>query len=198
VGANGVVGFGICRQLAGRVARLVMVGTDIARLERSADRLRRRLPDDGTVEVVVTTDLSYCREADMLFTATSAVDPVLYPEHVKRDAIIYDLGRPADVHPSVLGLPGVTLIPGGVVRPPGAMHQRLDTHFGEGQIPACMAETLLIALDECYDRVSLGDRTRSDNIDYFVEAAERYAFVVVDEAARPAETVRVSKVPVTA
>jgi predicted amino acid dehydrogenase len=198
VGANGVVGFGICRQRAGRVARLVMIGPDIARLERSAERLRRRLPEAGGGEVVVTTDLSHCREADMLFTATSAVDPVVYPEHVKPDAVIYDLGRPADVHPSVLALPGVTVIPGGVVRPPGAMHQRLDTHFGEGQIPACMAETLLIALDECYDRVSLGDRTRSENIDYFVEAAERYDFIVVDEVARATETVRVSQVPVPA
>src|SRR5207302_9354300 len=42
IGANGVVGFGICRQLAGHVARLIMVGTDGERLERSAALLRRR------------------------------------------------------------------------------------------------------------------------------------------------------------
>jgi predicted amino acid dehydrogenase len=54
-------------------------------------------------------------------------------------------------------------------------------HFGEGQIPACMAETILIALDECYDRVSLGNDTKTENIDYFVELAESYGFEVVDE-----------------
>ncbi|HEU4755005.1 MAG TPA: glycerol-3-phosphate acyltransferase [Armatimonadota bacterium] len=198
VGANGVVGFGICRQLAGRVSRLVMVGTDTARLERSAALLRRRLPRDGSAEVVVSTDLAACKGADMIFTATSTVEPVLLPEHVRPEAVIYDLGRPADVHPAVLEIPGVTVIPGGVVRPPGEMHQRLDVHFGPGQIPACMAETILIALDECYDRVSLGDGTHAEHIDHFVEAAQRYGFVVVDEAARPPEPPSLKKVPVPA
>jgi acyl-phosphate glycerol 3-phosphate acyltransferase len=182
VGANGVVGFGICRQLSGRVARLVMVGTDVERLERSAALLRRRA---AATEVITTTDMAACSEADMIFTATSTVDPVLYPCHVRPGAVIYDLGRPADVDESVLGVRGVTVIPGGVVRPPGVLRQRLDVHFGDGQIPACMAETILIALDECYDRVSLGGDTKSENIDYFVARAEKYGFQVVDEVPAP-------------
>lgn len=182
VGANGVVGFGICRQLSGRVARLVMVGTDLERLERSAALLRRRA--GGTV-VVTTTEMAACSDADMIFTATSTVDPVLYPCHVRTGTVIYDLGRPADVDDSVLGVQGVTVIPGGVVRPPGVVQQRLDVHFGDGQIPACMAETILIALDECYERVSLGGDTKSENIDYFVARAEKYGFEVVDQVPVP-------------
>ena len=77
------------------------------------------------------------------------------------------------------------MIPGGVVRPPGEVQQHIDVHFGAGCIPACMAETLLVALDECYDRVSLGEHTSSENIDYFVALAEHLGFQVVDEAARP-------------
>jgi acyl-phosphate glycerol 3-phosphate acyltransferase len=198
VGANGVVGFGVCRQLAWTVRKLVMVGTDLARLERSAAALRRRMEKIPGAEVVVTTDLHACREADLLFTATSTVAPVITPEMVKPGAVIYDLGRPADVHPDVMLIPDVTIIPGGVIRPPGKMSCRLDTHFGPGQIPACMAETLLIALDECYDRVSLGDGTRAENIDYFVEAAERLGFTVVDEAVRPEPGPAKKAVPVPA
>lgn len=195
VGANGVVGLGICRQVAPQVARLIMVGTDAERLERSAGVLRRR---GGGAEIVTSTDLAACREADMVFTATSTVPPVLFPEHVKPGAVIYDMGRPADVDESVLEVPGVTVVPGGVVRPPGEMRNRIDCHFGAGQIPACMAETLLIALDECYDRVSLGERTRAENIDYFVDLAERLGFEVVDEAARPAAPAADKRVPVPA
>jgi acyl-phosphate glycerol 3-phosphate acyltransferase len=182
VGANGVVGFGISRQLAGLVRRLVLVGTDAARLEKSAAVLRKRHP---TTEIGVTTDVGACREADMVFTATSNVAPVVFPEHLKAGAVVYDLGRPFDVAPSVLAMPGVEVIPGGVVRPPGRMEWRIDTHFGPGLIPACMAETLLIAIDECYDRVSLGEGTRSENIDYFVALADRLGFEVVDEPLRP-------------
>jgi predicted amino acid dehydrogenase len=181
VGANGVVGFGTCRQLSGTVRRLIMVGTDTERLERSATMLRRRT----TTEIVVSTDVAACREADMVFTATSTVPPVLFPEHVKPGAVIYDLGRPADVDDAVLHMDGVTVIPGGVVRLPGTLQQRVDIHFGWRQFPACMCETLLIALDECYDRVSVGERTRAEDIEHFVALAEQYHFVVVDEAARP-------------
>ena len=180
VGANGVVGFGICRQLLGRVAKLILIGTDQCRLEKSAGTLRRRAEKNGTV-IEVTTDLSACRQAEILFTATSNAGAVLFPEHVSENTVIYDLGRPADVDESVLALPGVVVIPGGVVRPPGQMQSRLDVHFGAGRIPACMAETILIALDRCFDRVSLGDVTRSENVDYFVERAEQYGFTVVDE-----------------
>lgn len=195
VGANGVVGFGICRQLAGLAGKLIMVGTDLQRLEKSAAALRKRHPD---TEIAVATDPAACREADMVFTATSTVAPVLFPAHVKPTAVIYDLGRPLDVDPSVLRLPGVTVIPGGVVRPPGNMEWRIDTHFGPGLIPACMAESLLIAIDECYDRVSLGEGTKSENIDYFVELADRLGFQVVDEALRPEGDAAGRSVPVPA
>ncbi len=188
VGAGGVVGFGVCRQLVGSVRRLIMVGTDASRLEKSAALLRRRMARAGGIitEVVVTTELAACREAQIIFTATSTVEPVLLPDHVSAGTAIYDLGRPADVHPDVLHLPGVVVIPGGIIRPPGEATQRLDVHFGKGLIPACMAETILIALDECYDRASLGEGTRSENIDYFVGLAQKYGFEVLDEALVPA------------
>lgn len=197
VGANGVVGFGICRQLVGRVARLVMIGTDAERLEKSAGLLKRRAEKAGT-EIVVTTELGMCREADMIFSATSTVEPVLFPEHVRPNAVIYDLGRPADVDDSVLLMPDVTVIPGGVVRPPGDPQWFVDIHFGKGCVPACMAETILIALEGCFDRVSLGDGTKAENIDHFVEQAELHGFQVVDEAARPAAKTVPVKAPVPA
>src|SRR5262249_1164867 len=43
VGANGVVGFGICRELAQKVGAVVMIGTSAERLEKSAAALRKAL-----------------------------------------------------------------------------------------------------------------------------------------------------------
>ncbi|MBI3911953.1 MAG: glycerol-3-phosphate acyltransferase [Armatimonadetes bacterium] len=188
VGANGVVGFGVCRQLAGRVGTLVMVGTTPARLERSAEMLRRRY----RTHVETTTALVECRTCDLIFTATSQPDPVLYPEHIRPTTVIYDLGRPMDAHPDVLRVPGVRVIPGGVVRPPGELHGRVDVHFGSGAIPACMAETILIAADEAYDRCSVGERTLSENIDYFVRRGEELGFTLVEEWEPAREPVRIA------
>ena len=50
--------------------------------------------------------------------------------------------------------------PGGTVRPPGSPNQRLDIHFGRGAVPACLAETIIIALEGCPERRTLGDNYR--------------------------------------
>ena len=44
-------------------------------------------------------------------------------------------GRPADVDESVTRLPGVRVIPGGLVIPPGSMTTNIDLQFGEGNVP---------------------------------------------------------------
>lgn len=175
LGANGVVGFGICRSIIEHVGRLIMLGTDQERLERSRSLLEKRYP--GAV-VDATTNLEALRGADVVFTATSAAEPVIYPRHVSPGCILFDLGRPPDVHPSVADVPGVEVIPGGVVRLPGDPQGRLDLGYGEGLVPACLAETVILALDGEHDRTSLGDRTKAENVDYFVGRGQAIGFEV--------------------
>jgi len=176
VGANGVVAFGIARTIAPQVGRLILVGRDPVRLERSRLTLEKAFPltcfESGT-------DMASISSADLIFSATSDPNPVIFPQHVKPGAWIFDEGRPADVDPSVLSVPGVRLIPGGVVRPPGSLSQRLNMGFGEGLVPACLAETLIIAANGCFERVSLGAQTSSENIAYFVAEAEKLGFEVI-------------------
>ncbi|HET9482223.1 MAG TPA: hypothetical protein VFP98_10755, partial [Candidatus Polarisedimenticolia bacterium] len=90
------------------------------------------------------------------------------------------LGRPADVDESVKSVPGVEVVPGGTVTPPGQALGRLDIHFGRGAVPACLAETIIIALEGCPERRTLGDNTKAENIEFFVRKAEELGFVVVD------------------
>ncbi|ACO45937.2 glycerol-3-phosphate acyltransferase [Deinococcus deserti] len=177
VGANGVVAFGIARTIAPQVGRLIMIGRDMERLERSAATLRRANKD---TEIVTTTSYDTLNEADLIFTATSDPNPVIFPQHVKPGAWIFDEGRPADVDQSVEKVPGVRIIPGGVVRPPGGMTSNIDLQFGEGAVPACLAETLIIAATGEHNRKSLGPQTLSENINFFVEQADKLGFTVVD------------------
>lgn len=182
VGANGVVAFGIARQIAPLVGRLILVGRDLERLKRAAESLRKNLERKGEApEIRVSTEVGAIREADLVFTATSDPNPVIYPEHVKPGAWIYDEGVPPDVHPSVKEVPGVRVIPGGVVRLPGEARATLDLHFGApNQVPACLAETMILAAEEAFDRKSLGGEIRAENIQFFVERAEALGFRVVE------------------
>ncbi len=183
IGANGVVAFGVARTIAPEVARLILIGRDEARLERSAKTLRRKY--SGT-QIEISTDVAACETADLIFTATSDPAPVLFAHHVKPGAWIFDLGRPADVDESVREVPGVHLIPGGVVRPPGAMRSHLDLHFGDGMVPACMAETMIMSATRAFHRKSLGGATKSADIEFYLHEGARLGFEIVTRDARVA------------
>ncbi len=176
IGANGVVAFGVARTVAASVSELVLIGRDQVRLERSAESLRRKHP---ALSIVATTDVAAAADADLVFTATSDPDPVLFSQHVKEGAWIFDLGRPTDVDDSVKNVPGVHIVPGGVVRPPGNMQVNIDIHFGDGMVPACMAETMIMTATRSFDRASLGPMTRSADIDYYLTEGERLGFEIV-------------------
>lgn len=177
VGANGVVGLGIARSIGDRVGKLIMIGRNAERLERSRKVVAKRFSD---TEVVADTKYDLLPEADIIFTATSSPEAVIFPEHVKPGAIVFDIGRPPDVSPEVADVPDVKVIPGGVVRPPGGFKGNLDVHFGENQVPACLAETMVLALTGAYEHKSLGDRTRTESINFLVSEAEKLGFEVVD------------------
>src|SRR5690606_34832882 len=83
VGANGVVAFGVARLIAPEVGRLLLVGRDKERLNRSAATLTRKYP---TTEIIATTDMAAVASADIVFSATSDPDPVIWPQHVKPGA----------------------------------------------------------------------------------------------------------------
>ncbi len=197
VGANGVVAFGMARMLAPEVGKVILIGRDLERLDKSRATLEKAHPNTKFVSSIEPHD---CIEADLIFTATSDPNPVVFAKDVKPGAWIYDEGRPADVDLEVLTVPGVRLIPGGVVQPPGGMTApngwadgKLD--FGKGNVPACLAETLIIAANKSYERVSLGETTKTENINYFVKEAERLGFTVlerIDPAPVPIELARAS------
>lgn len=181
VGANGVVAFGVARMIAGDVGELILVGRDRERLNRSADTLRRKYP---RTRILATTDVDAVARADLIFTATSDPQPVIYAHHVKPGAWVYDLGRPVDVDESVLTVPGVELVPGGVVRPPGTLTSRIDLRFGDGNVPACLAETMILTATGAHERRSIGNGTRSNDIEFYLLEGERLGFEIVTRDAR--------------
>jgi len=176
VGANGVVAFGVARSIADQVAELILIGTNQARLERSAASLRKKYPE--TV-ILASTDIAEIKNADLIFTATSDPKPVIFAKDIKDNAWIFDLGRPLDVAAEVRKLNSVHVIPGGMVKPPGEMRTDIDLHFGKDMIPACMAETMIMTACKSYDRASLGPITKTANIDYYLRMGEKLGFKII-------------------
>ena len=84
----------------------------------------------------------------MVVTVTSAVDTVIEPSYLKTGAVVCDVARPRDVSRQVARVrPDVLVIEGGVVEVPGDVEFHYNFGFPPKTAYACMAETMILALE---------------------------------------------------
>lgn len=110
----------------------------------------------GLIEFSTDIDAVLAR-ADVVISATSATEKVIHAGNLKPGAIVCDISRPANVSEEVdAARPDVLVIDGGVVEIPGQPSLGWDFGFEEGLAYACMAETMMLALEQRYKHFSLG------------------------------------------
>jgi len=128
--------------------------------------------------LVVTTELSQALpHAQVVITATSSVDDLINPMWVAPGAIICDISKPSNVRPSLRQVrPDVLVIDGGVVAVPGRPSLGWDFGFEPGLAYACMAETMMLALEHHYTDMSLGANLSLDNMIYLRSLAHKHGF----------------------
>lgn len=112
----------------------------------------------ATSAVVISTDIdAVLPQADVVVTATSSLNDLITPENVKFGAVVCDLSRPPNVSRDMKDArPDVLVIDGGVVELPGRPSLGWNFGFEEGMAYACMSETMLLALEQHYEDVSIG------------------------------------------
>jgi len=152
VGAYGATGRACAQLLAPSVSRLVLVGRQRAKLEQ----VRELVQASGTW-TTVDTRLSAIRHADIVLTVTSAFEPIIEAEHLRPGAVVCDVARPRNVSRRVADRRGdVLVIEGGIVDLPGAVDFGFNFGFPPGKAYACMAETVILALEGRFESFTLG------------------------------------------
>ncbi|MFZ5644878.1 MAG: aminotransferase class III-fold pyridoxal phosphate-dependent enzyme [Bacillota bacterium] len=128
--------------------------------------------------LVITTELSQALpHAQVVITATNSVDDLINPIWVAPGAIICDISKPSNVRPSLRQIrPDVLVIDGGVVSVPGRPSLGWDFGFEPGLAYACMAETMMLALEHHYTDMSLGAYLSLDNMIYLRDLAGKHGF----------------------
>lgn len=130
----------------------------------AAQILRQRFLSDHEIikmlessgELILTTNWRTMAMADIVVSATSQPDQYVSDGVFKPGAIICDISRPRTLSASITDTrPDVLVIDGGVIALPGS------PTIGPYGIPpgtsyACMAETILLALDGHFQNTSLG------------------------------------------
>ncbi len=175
VGATGSIGSACAELLAPMVAELVLVGRRESRLAKTEARVR----EAGARLVRASTHVEDIREADMVLSATNAARPVIQPQHLKRDSVVCDVALPPDVSPRVAReRDDVLVIEGGIVDVPGEVDFGFDFGLPPGKAYACMAETMVLALDGRYESYSLGRQIRIEQVREIAQLASKHGFRV--------------------
>jgi predicted amino acid dehydrogenase len=173
VGATGSIGRVSAHLLAEEGAgEMILLGRDTGRLQAVADELPPGL------RRTVSTDLdSTLPRADIIVTVTSAVDAVIEPRHLKAGAVVCDVSRPRDVSVRVAKeRDDVLVIEGGVVAVPGDVDFRLNFGFPPKTSYACMAETMILALEGRYESFSLGKELELEKVKEIGRLADKHGF----------------------
>ncbi len=110
----------------------------------------------GLIEFSTDIDTVLSR-ADVVISATSTTGKVIHAGNLKEGAVVCDISRPANVSEEVdEARPDVLVIDGGVIEVPGLPSFGWNFGFEEGLAYACMAETMMLALEQRYKHYSLG------------------------------------------
>jgi len=174
LGATGSIGRVCSQLLSSRVARLILVGRRLGALEK----VRSELQADGGAQVEVSTDVAEAvSQAELVVAVTSALEAVVEPQMLRPGAVVCDVARPRDVSAQVAEeRDDVLVIEGGVVRVPGEVNFNFDFGFPPGTSYACMAETMILALEGRIEDYSLGRSLELGRVREITELASKHGF----------------------
>ncbi len=175
VGATGSIGR-VCAQLIAEqgVGELVLLGRDVRRLNSITDELPAGTAARSSTDLDAELPIS-----DIIITVTSAVDAVIEPHHLKPGAVVCDVARPRDVSIRVAQQrDDVLVIEGGVVAVPGAVDFHFDFGFPAQTSYACMAETMILALEGRYESFSLGKELELARVREIATLATKHGFTL--------------------
>jgi predicted amino acid dehydrogenase len=155
VGATGSIGSVCARLLALASDELWLVSPETAKLLALKHDIERQHPR-AKIYVAATPNHAL-RDMDLIVTATSGAGKrVLDIMEVKPGCVITDVARPLDLSAEdVARRPDVLVVESGEVRLPGEVQMR-GIGLPPGVVYACLAETIVLALEGRYETFTVG------------------------------------------
>ncbi len=174
VGATGSIGSVCARILARKVPSVVLIAQNRKRLEA----LRERIQEEAGAEVTVQTDpRTGVADADIVLAVTSAPRVLIEPEDLKPGAVVCDVARPRNVSQAVYQYrDDVLVIDGSVIEVPGEAEFGFDFGYPPRTCEACMAETMILALEGRYENFSLGRDLTVEQVEEIARLADKHGF----------------------
>jgi acetylornithine/succinyldiaminopimelate/putrescine aminotransferase/predicted amino acid dehydrogenase len=149
VGVPGSIASAAAILLAPHCGQLLIVG-------RNASAPSQKLADKLGVELLMDIPEA-CRRARIILSATSSGN-CIDQSFLQPGTIVVDVGVPADVIGDSAERPDILVLTGGLAAVPedGRWHSPRVIRFQRGMIPSCMGETMMLALEDRPECLSLG------------------------------------------
>lgn len=174
VGANGSIGKACAKVLAREVRFLTLVSRNIEKLEQLAEEI---LAETGLAVHVSSKLESSLRRADVIIAVSSSADVIIHPEFLKKGAVVCDVARPRDVSIMVAEKrKDVLVIEGGIVEVPGDVNFNFKFGLPQKTCYACMAETMILAMEGRYESYSLGNDLDIEKVFEISRLAKKHGF----------------------
>ncbi len=174
LGATGSIGAACAHILARDVRYLTLAARKEDKLEVLATQILR---STGLAVRVTANTKSALKAADIIIAVTSSVDSIIEPDDLKAGAIVCDVSRPRNVSQQVAQARNdVLVIEGGIVEVPGDVNFGLNFGFPQKTAYACMAETMILALEGRYENFTLGRDLTVKQIETISQLATKHGF----------------------
>lgn len=176
VGATGSIG-NVCARILARDARFL---TLLARDKHKLDSLAARILKESGLAVKVSSDIKRCvQRADIIIAVTGSAEAVIDVMDLKPGAVVCDVARPRDVSKLCAQLrDDVLVIEGGVVDVPGSVDFGFNFGFPPRTSYACMAETMILAMEGRFENFTLGRDLSLAQVDDITRMADKHGFKI--------------------
>ncbi|MGI9134846.1 MAG: dehydrogenase, partial [Rhodoferax sp.] len=164
IGASGSIGSVSARLLAMSFDEVYLAGRTLGKLEELKASILQETPD---AKVFTTIDYNaLLADMDMIVTSTSgAGKEVLDIMKVKPGCVITDVARPLDLPASdVAKRPDVLVIESGEIELPTKVHGMKSIGLPPNVIYACLAETIVLALEGRFEVFTVGRDTEWEKV----------------------------------
>lgn len=174
LGATGAIGAIAARMMARECRYLTLIARKEDKLEGLAQTI---LQETGLVARITQNAKKAVQQADIIIAVTSSAETVIEPEDPKSGSVICDVARPRDVSHKVAEMrDDILVIEGGLVEFPGEVEFGLNFGYPQGVGLACMAETMMLALEGRYEDFTLGRDLTLEQVEETGRLAQKHGF----------------------
>lgn len=178
IGATGDIGSICTKVLAKKVKQVNLVARNEKRLAEFAQELKIC----SSALVQSTKNLQEAiKNADIILTATSSLTTIIEPLQLKSGCIVCDVALPANIAREVYSIrQDVLVFEGGKAKVPKAekvKNKLWQKYFSDGIIFGCLAETILLALEDYYQDFSIGrGNITEEKLDFIGKISRKHGF----------------------